>query len=245
MTTLEICTPSFTSVLEAQTGGADRIELCQNLELGGTTPSFALLKLTREVLNIPIAVLIRPRGGDFIYTPDDQQVMKKDIEFCRQLGVEAVVVGALTAQGSLDETLCRRFVDLAYPLDVVFHRAIDKCLDPLEALHQLIDWGYQRILTSGQAQQAPEGRTLIQSMVLEAGGRITIMAGGGLTPDNLADFIRYTQVTDVHLSAKKTVRSLASTAGQVSLATPGLPENDYLQTDATTVRQIKNILNHL
>lgn len=244
MTTLEICTPSFTSALEAQAGGADRIELCQNLELGGTTPSFAVIKLTREALTIPVAVLIRPRGGDFIYSPDEQLVMEKDIELCRQLGVEAVVVGALTAHGTLDENLCRRFADWAYPMDVVFHRAIDTCLDPLQALHQLIDWGYQRILTSGQAQQAPQGRILIKTLIQEAAGRITIMAGGGLSADNLADFVEYTQVTDVHLSAKKTVRSPASTIGKVSLAAPGLPENDYLQTDAETVRQIKKILNH-
>lgn len=242
MTLVEICTPSYTSALQAQKGGADRIELCQNLETGGITPSPAVLTLCREAITIPIAVLIRPRGGDFVYSAEEQLVMQRDILFCRELGMEAVVVGGLTNQGALDESLCRRFLDWAYPMDVTFHRAMDKCSDPLAALDQLISWGYQRVLTSGQAPQAPAGEQMITTMMQQAAGRITIMPGGGLTLQNIAGLVHRTQAKEVHLSAKKIIHSAFANSASVALAAPGLAENDYLETDAETVRQIKLIL---
>lgn len=245
MTLLEICAPSWTSAMAAQAGGADRIELCQNLEIGGITPSPAVLTLTRRSLSIPVAVLIRPRGGDFVYSADEQLIMHHDIVFCRDAGMDAVVVGGLTSQGDLDKDLCRRYMEWAYPMDVVFHRAIDKCRDPLQAIDQLITWGYHRVLTSGQAQNAPAGAELIKAMQHQAAGKLTIMAGGGLTADNISVFVARTQVSDVHLSAKKLIPSRFKTTSTVTLSIPGIPEDEYLETDTHSVQRIKRILTEL
>lgn len=200
--TLEVCANNYTSALAAQQGGAYRVELCENLADGGTTPSYGQIALCVEKLRIKIYPIIRPRGGDFLYSDDEFLMMQKDIEQCKALGCDGIVFGILNADGSIDKKRCQNLLELAHPLSATFHRAFDVCVEPLQALEDIIKLGFERILTSGQKPTALEGIGLIKTLVKKALGRISIMAGSGVNEENVRHIIRETGVTEVHSTAK-------------------------------------------
>ncbi|MDQ5854166.1 MAG: copper homeostasis protein CutC [Chloroflexota bacterium] len=177
---IEVCVDSVESAVAAQQGGADRVELCDNLLEGGTTPSAGLIEVAREQLAIALNVLIRPHGGDFCYSALELAVMQRDIVRAKAIGVDGVVIGVLTPDGTVDLGRMRELVELARPLSVTFHRAFDMARDPYQALEDLIGLGIERVLTSGQAASAVEGLDLIAELVRQAGDRIIVMPGGGV-----------------------------------------------------------------
>ena len=201
---IEICCGSIQSAANAKSGGAVRIELCQGLIEGGTTPSPATIDYAVRELRLQVFVLVRPRGGDFCYNDLEIKTMEKDVEYCKKAGVAGIVVGFLHPDGTIDTELTKRFVKLAAPLPVTFHRAFDRCTEPLKALEQIIDCGCARILTSGCQPTAMEGAELLKQLVQQANGRIKILAGSGVTPENAAELKRITNVPEIHGSCKFT-----------------------------------------
>lgn len=199
---LEICVFNTATAIAAAAAGADRIELCENYANGGTTPSYGYLKTTREKVSIPIFPMIRPRGGDYFHRPEEIEIIQKDILLCKELGFDGVVFGLLNRDGSIDKDNTARLVELAYPLDVTFHRAFDRCKNPLEALETIIACGCTRILTSGQYPKAPDGKALIKELVDLADDRIIIMPGSGINSTNLAEMMVYTGAKEFHTSAR-------------------------------------------
>ncbi len=199
---LEICANSPTAALAAQRAGASRVEFCQSLELGGTSPSYGQLKLARKALTIGLHVLIRPRGGDFLYNEQEFEEMKEDIAFCKEIGCDGVVIGILNKDGSVDKTRMQELVKLAKPMCVVFHRAFDRCNNPSQSLEDIIDLGCDRILTSGLQNTAWDGRDLLKELIAQANGRIEIMPGAGVNANNVKELIQYTGARSVHASAK-------------------------------------------
>lgn len=201
---IEICCGSIQSAANAKAGGAVRIELCQGLVEGGTTPSPATIDYAVKELGLQVFVLVRPRGGDFCYNELEIKTMEEDVAFCKKAGATGIVVGFLHPDGSIDTELTRRFVELSAPLPVTFHRAFDECADPLNALEQIIDCGCARILTSGCKPTAMEGAEMLQKLVKQADGRIKILAGSGVTPENAAALRVKTGVQEIHGSCKIT-----------------------------------------
>ena len=181
----EACVESFEKALEAQNNGADRIELCENLSVGGTTPSYGTVKICLEKLNIPIFPMIRARGGNFVYSKDEIEIMKEDIKIFKELGVKGVVLGCLTSDNKIDLELTKELVDLAYPMEVTFHKAIDEILNPLDYIDDLVNIGIKRILTSGGKATALEGKDLINEMIKKSNGRLKIVVAGKVTKENL------------------------------------------------------------
>lgn len=205
---LEICANSATSCIEAELGGASRVELCAGIPEGGTTPSYGEIKTAKEKCSIDINVIIRPRGGDFLYSPEEIQSMLYDIEMAKQLGVHGVVIGCLTKEGDVDTELLHKLVTVAKPeLSVTFHRAFDVCRDPFTALEQIIGAGCDRILTSGQQSNAVKGIPLLTELVKRAGNRIIIMPGCGVRENNIAEIEAATGAKEFHTSARSIVHS--------------------------------------
>jgi copper homeostasis protein len=204
---LEIAVFNIESALLAVSAGADRLELCENPGEGGTTPSYGTLKIVKEKVSVPVFPIIRVRGGDFLYSGDEYAAMKKDIELCKQLGFEGVVIGLLLADGTVDAERTRELVDVAYPMEVTFHRAFDRAADPLAAMETIINCGCHRILTSGQVPNAGDGKELIRQLVEQAGGRIIIMPGSGVRSSNIKEIADYTGAVELHSSARKVIAS--------------------------------------
>lgn len=204
----EVCIDSVESGLAAEAGGGHRVELCDNLVDGGTTPSIGMLQVLRRRLRIPIHVIVRPRGGDFLYSEDEMEVMLADIEAVKAAGADGVVIGVLNADGSIDTERTRQLIDCARPMSVTFHRAIDVTPAPLEALEACLALGVDRVLTSGLAASAaePEARRLLRRLVAKSQGRVQIMAGAGITAENVAEIVRDTGVREVHASAGRVSR---------------------------------------
>lgn len=204
---LEVCANSVTSAIAAQEGGAVRVELCENLKEGGTTPSAGQILLARKLLHISLYVLIRPRSGDFLYTGLEYDIMMADIRYCIEAGCDGVVIGILKPDGAIDKERCLEMVRLAKQggLGVTFHRAFDMCADQYQALEDIIEIGCDRILTSGGKSTAIEGANVINHLVEKAKGRISIMPGAGVSESNVADLVHFTHVTEVHSSARITV----------------------------------------
>lgn len=201
-TRLEICCFNLPSALIAQETGAHRVELCASPEEGGTTPAPGTIRMVRELLSIDVYPIIRPRGGDFLYTEEEYQVMVRDLQFCREAGCNGVVIGMLRPDGSIEKDRCARLVELAYPMGVTFHRAFDWAANPFEALEDIISIGCERILTSGQRPTAPEGADLLKDLVRQADERIIIMPGSGIRAANLAALAQKTEATEFHSSAR-------------------------------------------
>ena len=201
-TRLEICCFNLPSALIAQETGAHRVELCASPEEGGTTPAPGTIRMVRELLSIDVYPIIRPRGGDFLYTEEEYQVMARDLQFCREAGCNGVVIGMLKSDGSIDKDRCARLVELAYPMGVTFHRAFDWAANPFEALEDIISIGCERILTSGQRPTAPEGADLLKDLVRQADERIIIMPGSGIRAANLAALASHTEASEFHSSAR-------------------------------------------
>ncbi|OOG55934.1 copper homeostasis protein CutC [Rhodanobacter sp. B05] len=204
---LEIAANSVASALAAQDGGAGRVELCAALELGGLTPSHAQIALARERLRIPLYVLIRPRAGDFLYSDLECETMQRDIETCVALGCDGVVLGVLDADGRVDTARCRTLIAAAGKLGVTFHRAFDLSRDPVQALEDIVALGCERILTSGAQASAVEGATRIRELVQQAGDRIVVMPGAGITAQNIAALATATGAHEFHASAKRQLPS--------------------------------------
>lgn len=181
----EACVESFEKALEAQSNGANRIELCENLAVGGTTPSYGTVKICLEKLNIPIFPMIRARGGNFVYSKDEIEIMKEDIKIFKELGVKGVVLGCLTSDNKIDLEFTKELVDLAYPMEVTFHKSIDEILNPLDYIDDLVNIGIKRILTSGGKATALEGKDLINKMIKKSNGRLKIVVAGKVTKENL------------------------------------------------------------
>ena len=204
---LEICIDSVASARAAASGGADRVELCANLPEGGTTPSAGMIKAVRSAFTGGLMVIIRPRGYDFLYSPDELEVMTHDIRVARELGADGVVIGCLSAEGRVDADRCHRLISAAGPLDITFHRAFDMTRDLGEALENILALGIKRILTSGGQPDVPAGITAIAGLVRQSSGRASIMPGGGVTPENVAEILAATGVREIHLSARHAVHS--------------------------------------
>ena len=203
---VEICANSRQSAANALAGGAGRIELCRQLELGGTTPTHDDILYCVQELKLRTHVLVRPRAGDFLYTDAEFEQICRQVELCRQCGAHAVVVGFLTPDGMIDEARTRHIVQLAAPLQVTFHRAFDEMRqDPLDALEALIRCGCHRLLTSGCQPNAETGIPTLRQLVRQAAGRITILAGAGITPANAHRIVQETGVTEIHGSCKHTL----------------------------------------
>ena len=183
----EACVESLIDALEAEKRGADRIELCDNLSQGGTTPSYGTIKVALSTLKIPVFPIIRPRGGDFYYTPDEIEVIKEDIKVCKSLGAKGVVLGILTADKKIDFKTLAEFMELAKPMEVTFHKAIDELEDPTLVIDDLINLGVKRILSSGTKPTALEGKDMLNKMIEKAGDRLTIVVAGKVTKENLPE----------------------------------------------------------
>jgi len=199
---LEICAFNLPSAIIAQQAGADRIELCASPEEGGVTPSHGVIRSARESLRIALYPIIRPRGGDFLYSDEAFRIMLRDVDYCKQVGCNGVVIGLLNSDGSVDQARCARLVEAAYPLGVTFHRAFDWAANPFEALEMIIQLGCERILTSGQRPTAEEGVALIDQLVREADDRIVIMPGSGVRASNIVLLAEKTGAAEFHTSAR-------------------------------------------
>ncbi|GAB2522096.1 copper homeostasis protein CutC [Spirosoma aerophilum] len=235
---IEVCAYSLNSCLVAQQAGAGRIELCGGLAEGGTTPSAGLIQLARQHLSIPLYVMIRPRGGDFLYSENELAVMKADIQLAKALGADGLVFGLLQPDGTVDEGLTRQLVDLANPLPVTFHRAFDMTSNPLEALEAVIRSGAVRILTSGQQQTAEKGLDTLRQLAQAAAGRIEIMAGAGVNAQNAQRFID-AGVNALHLSGgQKEDSGMNFRQPSVSMASSLPDEYEYIETNEDKVRGV-------
>lgn len=199
----EICANSAESCVAAQQGGAQRVELCAGMPEGGTTPSIGEIKVARRLIDIRLHVIIRPRGGDFLYTTSELDIMEEDIQAARQAGADGVVFGCLTPEGELDKPAMQRLMRAAKGLSVTFHRAFDYVKSPAKVLEELIDMGVDRVLTSGQMPTAIEGAALLAELVKQAGDRILIMPGCGVNEHNIAELARVTGASEFHFSARE------------------------------------------
>jgi len=195
----EACVETFQEALRAREQGAERVELCDRLDLGGTTPSYALIESVRKALSIPVMVMIRPRGGNFVYDPMEIKIMQQNIETCKKIGVSGVVFGLLKRSGTVDQTLTKHLVEFASPMEVTFHKAIDVAPDPVAAIEEL-KWiqGITRVLSSGGAYTALTGASVLNEMIRRAEKRIIIMAGGKVTSENLEEMAQIIHTSEFH-----------------------------------------------
>lgn len=240
MLEIEVCVDSVRSAIIAQQGGASRIELCTGLSVGGITPFYSLVKECTSRLTIPVNVLIRPRGGDFLYDDEEFHLMKKDVEFCGRSRCNGIVIGILTQEGEIDIQRCSELCNLAknYSLSVTFHRAFDCCNHLDKALIDIINLGCDRILTSGGCHAAIDGVENIKRLVLLSNGRVNIMAGSGITPKNLEILIKQTGVKEIHGTFSSSVES------KMIYKVPNLfSAQDYIQSfsDENILREIMRI----
>ena len=237
---LEIIAFNIESCEIAQASGATRIELCDNPGDGGTTPSYGFVKAAREKLHIGLYGMIRPRGGDFVYSDDEFEIMKTDVLMHKQLGCDGVVIGILNKDGSVDTIRCKQLVQLAYPMGVTFQRAFDRVKDPFKALEDIIAIGCERILTSGNVPDCFNGTPLIAQLIKQAAERIIIMPGSGLRSTNIIEVAKITGATEFHTSA----RFLENT--QMDFVVAGMQENlQKIMVDGAEVKKITNLLKNL
>lgn len=235
---LEVCANSFMSALAAQNGGAVRVELCDNMAEGGTTPSYAQIKTCKERLNIQVWPIIRPRGGDFLYTDDEFHLMKEDIRICKMLHCDGVVTGILTSTGEIDIDRCRELIELAHPMPLAFHRAFDMCENKTTALEQLIQLGFVRVLSSGGAETAFAGAPVLAGLVKQADNRISIMPGAGIHPDNIEMLQKLTRARTFHASARIQVESKMQYRNEKAKMGSITDEYHYELTSEEQVRQL-------
>ncbi|WP_045728062.1 copper homeostasis protein CutC [Xanthomonas sp. GPE 39] len=235
---LEVAADAIGSALAAQAGGAIRVELCGGLDGGGLTPSFGTLAVVRDRLRIPLYVLIRPRVGDFVFDEAEVEAMRRDVEQCVRLGCDGVVLGALDPSGEVDMATMRELIAAAGPLGVTFHRAFDVSAYPRRALEDVIALGCERVLTSGARETAEEGAALIAELVQQAGMRLSVMPGAGVTDANLAQLRARTGAREFHGSARGPLASRALTTHPHVRSLGG----DRLQTDVARVRRMVALL---
>jgi copper homeostasis protein len=240
---LEACVNSAISAIEAQKGGADRVELCENMLEGGCAPAAGTIKYARQHLQIGLFVMIRPRGADFCYSPEEFEIMKNDVLIAKDLGADGVVFGILNPDGTIDTNRMAELAGLARPMGITCHRAFDMTRNPFEALDDLIRLGIDRILTSGQSDSALLGAPLIRELIARAGNRIIVMPGHGIKEHNLDEAIRETGAKEFHLYLTRSVPSTMEFIREnVSMGKPDLSEYDTTLVDREKIRSAKNIL---
>ncbi len=231
---LEIAVFSVQSALDAIQAGAHRIELCENPNEGGTTPSYGSLVAMSKQQTVPVFPIIRPRGGDFLYTDTEFQIMQQDVIVAKELGFKGVVIGLLNSDGSIDKIRTAELVSLAKPMQVSFHRAFDRCIDPMQGLEDIIATGCHRILTSGQVPNVANALPLIKQLVVQANGRIVIMPGSGVRANNISEIIQQTGVVEIHSSARQ------NNPSQMVFKIASMNEN--LQSTGVDANEIKMML---
>jgi copper homeostasis protein len=234
---LEIAVFTYHSAILAQAAGADRIELCENPAEGGTTPSYGYLKKAAENLQIPVFPIIRPRGGDFLYAAEEWDIVLKDIQLCKELGFTGIVTGSLNKEGWVQEEQLRRAVEIAYPMQVTFHRAFDRVADPYVALEQIIAAGCTRVLTSGLHPEVMAGIAILTQLVQQAKNRIVVMPGSGVRSSNLALLKEKTGAREFHASAR-----IVQTSAMQTINTAMQEQLDTLSVNTDEIQQMKRIL---
>jgi copper homeostasis protein len=237
---LEICVDSVESAIRAQEGGAQRVELCDNLMEGGTTPSAGAIELARKHLTIALNVIIRPRGGDFYYSAIEYEIMRRDIEVAKQLGADGIVIGLLNPNGTIDKKRTKALIDLARPMSVTFHRAFDMTRDPFAALETLIELGADRVLTTGQEATVVEGMELIAELVQRAHQRIIVMPGGA-QEHNIARVVKTTGAQEFHMTAFSTVDSTMQYRNPRPFMGGELRPPEYARA-VTDARRVRNLI---
>ncbi len=242
--TLEICVDSLDSVIACTEGGADRIELCASLTEGGLTPSAGMLVQARSIFPGEIAMMIRPRGGDFVYRPEEIAAMAADIELARELGADAVVFGCLKPDGSIDEAAAETLLESCNGLPAVFHRAFDVSKDLAESLERIAELGFERILTSGGKPSVLEALEVISGLVKQAGERLDILPGGGVTVEQIPEIVNATGVNQVHLSARSTLDSpMGFRRPEIPMGAASVPgEYERRAADAKLIARAKALL---
>lgn len=240
---LESCVDSVESAINAEAGGANRLELCANLIIGGTTPSTALFELVRKAVKIKINVLIRPRFGDFLYTNHEFEMIKKEVALFKELGADGVVVGCLKVDGTLDIERMRELVDLAGEMTITLHRAFDVCKDPLEALEQVKALGIDTILTSGQENSCIQGKELIKILIEKAEDKVAILIGGGVNHKVIEEMMAEMPATHFHMSGKVTLESeMAYRKNNVNMGLKGLSEYEIWRTDQENILAAQKVI---
>ncbi len=240
---LECCVDSVESAVAAQKGGADRLELCSDLIIGGTTPGINLFLAVRQKVSIKIHVLIRPRFGDFCYTDEEFSIMKKDVEMFRRNGADGVVIGVLKRDGSLDVGRMKELVSAAGDMSITLHRAFDVCRDPFQTLEEAKALGIRTILNSGQKNNCLDGKDLIRQLVEKAGDEIDIMVGGGVRYTNIKELAKATNAKSFHMSGKVEVDSAMIYRNKdVNMGLPMLSEYTIFRTDEKEVAKVRDIL---
>jgi len=244
---LEICADSVQSAINAQRARAQRVELCDNLPEGGTTPGYGTIVSARNNLDISLHVLVRPRAGDFLYSDIEMDIMRRDIEICGECGVDGIVIGLLRYDGTIDLERTFELVDLARPMSVTFHRAFDMCADPFQGLEDVIRSGAGRLLTSGQKNRAEDGAGLLSALVKKAGKRIIIMPGSGINEENIGAIAKATGAKEFHLSARKRIESemIFRKEGIKMGNSPGYNEFTSEVADPEIIKNIIRILTDL
>lgn len=244
---IEGCVDSYVSAMAAARGGADRLELCANLSIGGTTPSHALFRQVRRDCGARINVLIRPRFGDFLYTTEELEEMGEEIAAFRDLGADGVVIGVLTPEGELDTARLARLMERAAGMEVTLHRAFDMTRDPFAALEEAVRLGVTTVLTSGQAGSAPAGKELLRALTARAAGRIDIMAGAGVNRTNIKMLHEYAGVTSFHTSARRGAvdSGMRYRKEGVSMGLPSLSEYELWRMDEEEFRACAQIVHSL
>ncbi|MDP3467018.1 MAG: copper homeostasis protein CutC [Daejeonella sp.] len=234
---LEICVGSINSALIAQAFGADRIELCDNLSEGGTTPSYGMIVQSKSQLTVPFFPIIRPRGGDFVFSRDEFQIMREDVLCCREMGCEGIVIGILRKDSTIDMERCAELIALSGEMEITFHRAFDRCISMERALEDLVELGCHRVLTSGGKEFAADGTEKLRSLVRQAGFRINIMPGSGISHRNLQKIAAETGAYEFHTTAKKLVENSIDPISAQPYRT--------IEADGEHVKMLKDILKQI
>lgn len=243
---IEVCVDSVASAVAAQEGGADRVELCQNLFEGGTTPSVGTIQAVRDRVELGLYVIIRPRGGDFHYSHEELDVMVRDIAAARAAGADGIVLGLLRPNGRVDGKRTHALIQEARPLPVTFHRAFDMTRDPFEAMEDLIDLGCERVLTSGQEASVLEGVDLISELVRKAKRRIIIMPGGGIHERNFSKIVKATRAREFHLTGSTRIESRMTYRNSKCFMGKELraPEFHWSVTEATRIQALREVISN-
>ena len=242
---VEACIDSVASAVAAERGGAGRLELCDNLFDGGTTPSAGMISAVKAAVRIPVFVIIRPRGGGFVYNDAEVGVMRLDVEAAKMLGADGIVVGPLTRDARIDEEQLRALLTQAGDLPVTFHRAFDLTRDTGEALETLMRCGVKRVLTSGGKGTALEGVDAIASLVKRGGGAISVMAGGGVREETVQEIVHRARVSEVHVRGTRVARTVMSPAGEHIRLRKAMPEDQsaFEETDEKRIREFVRLAN--
>ncbi len=243
---IEICADSIESVIEAQKGGADRVELCESLCEGGTTPSYGLISVAKKLVDIAIFVLIRPRKGNFVYNKHEIDIMIKDIEAAVSIGADGIVIGCLTSEGEVDITACKQLIKAAKSLPVTFHRAFDVCKNPVKALEDIRQLGIKRILTSGQQNKAIDGLELLTELNAKASPDVKIMVGSGVDENNITEIAQSTKAKAFHASLRSEQKDADFYTNKNVLfnCTSDIPEFNRKISDSSRIKLLINKLKY-